>query len=39
MGTSAPNLEGDYFQVDSANDFAGGDRLVRPTDLYVSRST
>ncbi len=32
-GSSAPNLEGDYFQVDSANDFAGGDRLVRPSEL------
>lgn len=26
-------LEGDYFQVDSANDFAAGERLVRPRDF------
>ncbi len=31
-GSSAANLEGDYFQVDSANNFAGGDRLARSTE-------
>ncbi len=30
---SAPNLEGDYLQVDFSNDFAGGDRLVRPAEF------
>ena len=28
-GGNASDLEGDYFRVDSANDFATGDRLVR----------
>ncbi len=32
-GPAAPNLEGDYLQVDFSNDFAGGDRLVRPADF------
>ncbi len=30
---AAANLAGDYFQIDFANDFAGGDRLVRPAEL------
>ncbi len=32
-GTTAPNLEGDYFRLDPGNDFATGDRLVRPESL------
>ncbi len=32
-GTGAPNLEGDYFRLDGAADFATGDRLVRPADF------
>jgi hypothetical protein len=34
-GTTAPNLEGDYFRVDFGNDFATGDRLVRPADFCL----
>ncbi len=34
-GTTAPNLEGDYFRLDWGNDFATGDRLVRPADFCV----
>lgn len=32
-GLGAPNLEGDYFRLDDGEDFATGDRLVRPTDF------
>lgn len=32
-GDGALPLEGDYFQVDSGNDFATGNRLVRPEDF------
>lgn len=31
--TTAPNLVGDSFSVDSSNDFASGDRLLRSSDL------
>ncbi len=33
--TTAPNLEGDYFRLDWGNDFAAGDRLVRPADFCL----
>ncbi len=36
-GTTAPNLEGDYFRLDSGNDFAAGDRLVRPGDFCLQQ--
>ncbi len=36
-GTTAPDLEGDYFQVDDGNDFATGDRLVRPKDFCLQQ--
>ncbi len=32
---TAPNLEGDYFRLDWGNDFATGDRLVRPADFCL----
>lgn len=32
-GGGAANLEGDYFRIDSGNDFATGDRLVRTEQL------
>lgn len=31
----APRLQGDYFHVDFANDFATGERLVRPEDFCL----
>ncbi len=34
-GGSASVLEGDYFRIDSGNDFATGDRLVRPREYCV----
>ncbi len=35
--SSAPNLEGDFFRVDTANAFATGDRLVRSGDLCINQ--
>ncbi len=35
--SSAPNLEGDFFRVDTANAFATGDRLIRPGDLCINQ--
>jgi hypothetical protein len=32
-GGGAANLEGDYFRIDFSNDFATGDRLVRPSEF------
>lgn len=32
-GTTASTVEGDYFRIDSGNDFATGNRLVRPSDF------
>ncbi|MEM7351425.1 MAG: hypothetical protein AAF657_11505 [Acidobacteriota bacterium] len=33
VGGGGGNLQGDYFRVDFTNDFATGDRMVRPEDL------
>ncbi|MEM7351424.1 MAG: hypothetical protein AAF657_11500, partial [Acidobacteriota bacterium] len=33
VGGGGDNLQGDYFRVDFTNDFATGDRMVRPEDL------
>ena len=34
---AAPNLEGDFFRLDTDNAFATGDRLIRPTDLCLNQ--
>ncbi len=34
-GGGADALEGDYFRIDSGNDFATGDRLVKPAEYCV----
>ncbi|MEE8525594.1 MAG: hypothetical protein V3T72_16785 [Thermoanaerobaculia bacterium] len=36
-GSTAPNLQGDYFRVDFGNDFAAGDRLVSPADFCTEQ--
>ena len=33
LGGGAEDLQGDYFRVDFTNDFATGDRMVRPSEL------
>ncbi len=38
-GGDASALEGDYFRIDGANDFAAGDRLVRSTDFCTRQET
>ena len=35
LDSASPHLEGDYFRVDFGNDFATGDRLVRPADFCL----
>ncbi len=34
---SAPNLEGDFFRLDTDNAFATGDRLIRPAELCLNQ--
>lgn len=36
-GGGAADIEGDYFRIDFANDFATGDRLVRPVDFCTEQ--